>query len=222
MKKILSLCLAALLLVSAVPMVYAAETTAASNGTTITATGTKGAAYEVTVPAVLAPGQSGTVTASGTWAANQTLKVTAPTSVDLVNGSDKIPVGIEFAGIQEVGNNNGDAEYATATVTVGNVDTSAFFGTWTGTLNYTVEMVRNDLISITIYEDDGTAVYQMESGMTLAEWIDSDYNTAGYYYDGSYIVNSDHTFRLVYIGSQDYAQLDMIPTDMDSFELEYP
>lgn len=154
MKKILSLVLAALLLFSMIPTAMAADTNPASEGTTISVTGTKGATYEVTVPATLSPGQTGTVTASGTWAANQTLTVTCPTSVNLVNGSDTIPVSVEFGGIAEAGNDNGDAENATANITVGNVDMSAYFGTWTGHLSYTVELVTEEA-TVAMYSYNG-------------------------------------------------------------------
>ncbi len=145
MKKILSLSLAVIMLVSAIPMVYAADHDV-SNGTTITLVGSEEAAgesYSITVPAELQPGQSGTVTASGTWSSKQTLKVTAPNSVTLAYGSQTMDVGITFAGISQVGN---DTAESSATAPVAVADASVLFGTWVGHLTYDVEMVEEEAV----------------------------------------------------------------------------
>ena len=134
MKKILSLTLAALLLVSMIPTAMAADTDV-KNGTTIELVGSGSEAYTVTVPAELQPGQSGTVKANGTWASGKTLKVTAPNSVTVSYGEQTMPVGITFAGITLAGNDLA-AVSASADVTV--ADATALFGTWTGTLSYNV------------------------------------------------------------------------------------
>lgn len=193
MKKILSLALAVMMLVSAVPMVYAADTNPAADGTTIKLVGSQEAAgesYTVTVPAELQPGQSGTVTASGNWSSKQTLNVTAPNSVTLSYGEQTMDVGITFAGIEQVGS---DTAASSATATVAVADASVLFGTWTGTLNYTVEMQGPQLITFNLTGDE----YQAEEGMTWAEWIESEYypwnnQTNGY----GLIIQEDQTVAI--------------------------
>ena len=99
MKKILSLALAAIMLLGAVPMVNAAEVTENhdySNGTAITLVGTGTEEYTVTVPAKMTPGDTGTVKAEGMWAADKYLQVSAPTSVALTYGAQSMDVAITF------------------------------------------------------------------------------------------------------------------------------
>ena len=81
MKKIFSLLLAVLMLVSALPVAYAAETNDYTAGTAVVYTADNSTDYSITVPATLAPGASGIVTLSGSWASNQTVKVTADKTV---------------------------------------------------------------------------------------------------------------------------------------------
>lgn len=140
MKKIVSLVLAALMLVSVVPMVSAAETDY-TNGTNVTYVGTGTEAYEVTVPAELAPGASGDVVASGTWASNRKLTVTADANVTLtnsINAQDTKTLVVTFAGITLAGDNNVAVE-DTEAVSVAAIE-DALFGTWSGEFNYNVEI----------------------------------------------------------------------------------
>lgn len=139
MKKIFSFILAALMLVSMIPTALAAEVDV-SEGTTIKVVGTGADTYTVTVPAKLAPGESGTVKANGTWPSNQTLNVTTPSSVTLTHGTQTMDVGITFDGISQVGSDTGSVS---TEQTVAVASASALFGTWTGHLTYTVEMVTN-------------------------------------------------------------------------------
>ena len=94
MKKLLSLGLAAAMAVSAMPMAYA--TTAHTNGTEVEYLGSKTTidgegnevyteAYTVTVPALMAPGDSAFVKAEGTWNSARKLVVTADENVVLAN-----------------------------------------------------------------------------------------------------------------------------------------
>ena len=95
MKKILSLTLAALMVVSMVPTAFAAdvdyqngtEVEYTGSRTTVNADGTEthNAEYTITVPALLAPGGSGTVTLAGYWPSDATVKVTAEDKVEMVN-----------------------------------------------------------------------------------------------------------------------------------------
>lgn len=194
MKKILSLALAAMMVVSVLPVAYAADTVGVSEGTVVEVVGTKASAYEVAVPAKMNPGQTGTVSVSGNWGAAETLTVTAPDTVELVNGDRSMEVGVTFAGITKAGHDV-DAVSASADVAIDAVDTSTFFGTWTGLIEYTVEFDGSvvtepdagdngeDATIITFYfsqkDDASTKVeYQAEEGMTWGEWIDSNFEGA--------------------------------------------
>lgn len=102
-------------------------------------------AYTVTVPASLTPGiipgSIGVVKVEGTWASNRKLCVSAPSTVTLTNSIDggTKELGVMFQGIAKIGDN-------TAPISVkGNIFvnkiTNALFGTWTGTITYTVSMI---------------------------------------------------------------------------------
>lgn len=98
MKRILSILMAALLLVSAIPTAFAAEDEHDySNGTQITLVGTQenqGAQWTVTVPAKMQPGQTGTVKAEGMWNSDTFLAVYTPASVTLSYGAQTMDVAI--------------------------------------------------------------------------------------------------------------------------------
>lgn len=99
-------------------------------------------AYTVTVPAKIAPGDTASVTAAGTWASNRQLNVDADDTVTMehsFNPADNKALNVTFAGIAKAGSNT-TAVSATESLTVDGIG-SALFGTWTGTINYTVEMV---------------------------------------------------------------------------------
>lgn len=98
-------------------------------------------AYTVTVPAVMLPGSEATVTASGTWASNRQLVVTADETVTLVNSisnADEKVLTVSFDGITKAGDNTA-AVSATESIAVQEI-TNALFGTWSGHFNYEVEM----------------------------------------------------------------------------------
>ena len=152
MKKILSLTLAVLMVVSMIPTAFAAE--AGGNwagGTQVEATGsrstveddgsvTHNAEYTITVPALLAPGGEGTVTLEGYWPSDATVKVTADASVDMlnsINNADKKTLAVTFPSIEKAGNNT-QAVSASAPVSVADIS-AALFGTWSGKFNYNVE-----------------------------------------------------------------------------------
>lgn len=234
MKKILSLMLVAMMLVSIIPNVFAAElpggmleecpicgvgvlTCPACSGlknycpncgcescgygkkaeipevgkTTVTLVGTEeaaGAYYEVEVPAAMTPGDSADVTVKGNWSSTQTLKVTAPEKVTLYNGNQSIDIAITFAGINAAGN---DLANCSATADLQLADASVKFGTWTGVIEYNVELVNGTVTPTPDPEqpsdpDDNTnntINFQFfeplvaNEGMTWREWIESEYNT---------------------------------------------
>lgn len=156
MKKIVSLALAGIMLLSACPMVYAAEGEVDyTQGTSVTYTADKDAngdnisdseAYTVTVPATMAPGGTSEVYVAGTWASNRKLVVTADATVTLTNsitGGDEKVLNVNFDGIGLAGDN----EYAitkandgaTVAISIDNIE-DALFGTWSGHFDYTVGM----------------------------------------------------------------------------------
>ena len=221
MKKILSLTLAALMVVSMVPTAFAAE--AGGNwagGTAVDVTGEKtvvaadgsethNAEYTLTVPAKLAPGANGTVTLEGYWPSDATVKVTADAKVNMVhsiNSNDTKDLVVTFGGIEKAGANFGSQTFD-AQVSVAAMPEGAMFGTWHGVFNYQVEYNGEAAGTVTPAPeqpsdpDDGGAVEPGEgqisftidgatcladADMTLAEWIESDYNTIGYTYNNLY------------------------------------
>ena len=141
MKKIISFSLAVIMLLSVCPMVYAADVDY-QQGTAVeyVADNDANREYTITVPAQLAPGASGTVTLSGKWASNETVKVTADANVVLtnsINDADTKTLDVTFLGIEKAGNNN-EAKTYTEAVSVAGID-NALFGTWSGKFNYNVE-----------------------------------------------------------------------------------
>ena len=114
---------------------------AETHSTTVTYTGTGAESYTVTVPATLAPGESGDVSVSGTWATNRKLTVTAPSTVTLtnsINSSDTKTLAVTFDGIAKTGDNTVSVS-DTKTITVADIS-DALFGTWSGVISYTVSM----------------------------------------------------------------------------------
>ena len=152
MKKILSLALAGVMMFSALPVAYAADVdyktgTAVSYDAEADNNGDGVAdhseAWTVTVPAQLAPGESGNVVASGTWASNRKLvvgltenKVTLKNSI---NAADTKDLALTFENIALAGSNTA-AVSATKAVSVAEMPDDALFGTWSGTFTYNVEM----------------------------------------------------------------------------------
>ena len=209
MKKILSLTLAALMVVSMVPTAFAAdvdyqngtEVEYTGSRTTVNADGTEthNAEYTITVPALLAPGGSGTVTLQGMWPSDATVKVTAEDKVEMVNNinsADKKTLAVTFTAIELAGNNT-VAVSDDETVSVADIS-NALFGTWAGKFNYNVEYNGeaggSGTVTPTPDPDDGGAVepgegqisftiddvtYLADEGMTWEQWVESEYNTIG-------------------------------------------
>lgn len=199
MKKILSITLAAVMLLSLVPTAFAAENNW-QGGTKVEYTATANEQYTVTVPATLAPGAAGDVVASGTWGSNRKLTVTADKDVTLtnsINAADQKVLDVTFAGIELTGSNT-ESVSDTKQVAVANI-TDAIFGTWSGTFNYNVAMsdVAGGTETPTPEQpsdpdtgDEGEATvakfsidgeeYEYEEGMTYGEWVNSEYNTYGF------------------------------------------
>ena len=228
MKKILSLTLAIIMLVSAIPSTYAFVDSSlfcvdcyyptecaicgqcytcnggykcdcveappvndytAGTQVTYTADADTNREYSITVPALLNPGQSGTVTLKGKWASNETVKVTADATVELtnsINSNDKKILDVEFPGIVLAGSNTVSVT-DTKEVSVADIE-NALFGTWSGVFEYQVEIVDANLIMFAFCDSADfenatiTKILFAEEGMTWAEWLNSEYNTVNAYW----------------------------------------
>lgn len=174
MKRIFSLLLVALLLVSAVPMAQATNDYTAGTQVTYDATADNDGdgqpdnteTYTVTVPAKLAPGGSGTVTLQGTWAADRYITVTSSQEIEMVNdinSADKKTLAVTFDGIGKRGSNT-EAQTVTKPISVANI-TDALFGTWSGLIVYdvTIETRIVDLAGTTWQFNDDVYDYEWMS-----------------------------------------------------------
>ena len=153
MKKIISLLLSLSLLLSMVVM-PASATEAGGNwngGTQVSydaeadndgdGVADSSEAYTVTVPAQLAPGQSGNVVLAGTWPSNRIVNVNAESSVRLtnnINPANEKNLEISFEPIEQAGSNISAIEVSKE-ISVENID-KAIFGTWSGRFNYQVSV----------------------------------------------------------------------------------
>lgn len=138
MRKVLSLLVAGAMLISTIPMALA--TNDYSQGTKVEYIGSSSELYTVTVPAQLVPGQSGTVTAKGTFPSNRTMFVTSDDNVTLtnsINANDKKVLTVSFDGIELAGNNSAQVS-ANESVSVEDIS-NAIFGTWSGKFFYNVD-----------------------------------------------------------------------------------
>ena len=148
MKRIFSLLLVVMLLVSAVPTAYATNDYTAGTAVTYTADDEANENWTITVPAKLAPGGSGTVTLQGTWPSNKTISVTAEKTVTLTNNilaTDQRVLDITFLGIKEAGNDTAEKTYMEP-VSVAAIE-NVLFGTWSGKFNYNVETETEAVIN---------------------------------------------------------------------------
>ena len=211
MKKILSLGLAVTMAMAAMPAAYASNVYDSSDphsgnpGTQVEYVATTQSAYTITVPAKMTPklGQevTGTVTLAGSWASNETVKVTADEKVVLtnsINPLDTHELAVNLP-VMEYAGDNTEAKTYTGTVTLAEMPAAALFGEWTGKFNYNVELVgesENDYFFRFVphwymddeyydpeddYSDD-IIEFQAEDGMTWSEWLASEYNTYNLYF----------------------------------------
>lgn len=158
MKRLFSLCLAGLITASAIPTVYATRDYQQGTQVEYIASSDANREYTITVPALLNPGQEGTVTLKGKWASNEVIKVTADTTVELtnsINANDKHVLDITFLGIEKAGDNTAEKTY-TEKVSVENMPSNALFGIWSGKFNYNVD-------TETIIPSEAYAIYDGET-----------------------------------------------------------
>lgn len=167
MKKMISLLLAVMLLVSAAPSVYAADTNNYDQGTQVIYTANGAESYTVTVPAVMQPGQTSEVKLEGTWAENRVVNVTADATVTLVNSinsQDTKILNIDFVGGISATGSNVSSQTFTKTISVANIS-NALFGKWSGTFNYNVtiaDAVRRPMFGV-MHKPSGTITKPAEN-----------------------------------------------------------
>lgn len=153
MKKMLSLVLASVMALSLCVSAFAANTYNGSGenaSTEVTYSGSVTESYTVTVPATLAPGASGDVTAVGNWASNRKLNVQPDATVTIrnsLNAAETRVLDITGGVIDLAGDNTqaitADTVGAKTQVSVANFSDQVktpLFGTWSGTFNYTIGM----------------------------------------------------------------------------------
>ena len=137
-KKICSILMAVLLIFSTPLFSY----TSLAASTTVRYISNPDSYYELSVPAVMAPGDYATITVTGRWDSSKQISVTSDESVTLANDTDdeEITLSIYFEGILEAG--SGSSEVSTSKELhiedIGDVP----FGTWEGTFEYAVDFLE--------------------------------------------------------------------------------
>lgn len=178
MRKILSIVLCLAMVLSLSVTAFAAENPTTAS-TPVEYEGLAEEVYTLTVPEELSPNGSGNVVLKGTWATNRVVTVSAPTSVTLTNDKDggTKNLAVTFEGIEKTGDNTSEKTY-TETISVANIE-NALFGTWSGTITYTVGIADN-----TPHFTDNTPhftvdgkTYYFDEDMQWIDWLLSDYNT---------------------------------------------
>ena len=177
MKRIFSLLLVIAMVLTIIPTSYA-KTSPYDEGTLVRYHGQADELYTITVPALLLPGNSGTVTLSGTWASDRVVSVTADEDVILTNSlkaDDQKVLNVNFAGIEEQGSNTKSLTFSES-VSVDAI-TNAIFGVWSGTFYYNV--------SIEDYES-----------------VNKIKNEYGFYYNTPYV----HTYKVYEGYEEEYSE----------------
>ena len=190
MKKLISLILALLLLGS-----MSVGTWADYKTTVNYATG-KSSAYTVTVPATIVlsadAAATKTVSVSGNWASNETLTVACDPTVTLTNSilsSDTKTLAVTFGeatgedggdpivGITKTGSSTaavaGTEDDAKATLSIPKIE-NALFGTWEGTLTFTVTCkseIKFFIVATTYTVTEGTTWEEFLSGGDIVGWV---------------------------------------------------
>lgn len=175
MKRIVSLLLAGVMMVSAVPVTYAADTNDYSMGTKVVFTAANNENYTITVPASLNPGQSGTVTLDGYWPDSKTVTVTAEKTVTLKNSikaADTKTLNVTFLGISKAGSNTSKQTF-TEPVSVEGIS-NALFGTWSGKFNYNVSWQEG--VSSFTYTIDGVGEVDVVAPPEMSFNLNKDAN----------------------------------------------
>ncbi len=141
-KKICSLLMAVLLIFNMPLFSY----TSLAESTTVRYTSNPDSYYELSVPAVMAPGDYATITVTGKWGSSKQISVTADESVTLANDTDdeEITLPIYFEGILEAGSDSSEVSASNELhiEEIGDVP----FGTWEGIFEYTVDFTEINIL----------------------------------------------------------------------------
>lgn len=107
--------------------------------------GTGTSYYELDVPAKMAPGDTGTVSLSGTWEASRQIKVYSDGGVLMKNSSNDEDIYLEiyFDGINAPGNNVNPISVSKS-IDIDFMD-HILFGTWNGVFNYYVDVLDSQV-----------------------------------------------------------------------------
>ena len=99
---------------------------------------TVGEYYEITVPALMNPGETDEVLVEGFWAANRKLTVTTDTKVTMTNSKDGSTrdLTVTFDGISETGSNTTENSVSSE-ISIQDMN-DVIFGSWTGTITYSI------------------------------------------------------------------------------------
>ena len=199
MKRFFSFLLVTLLLLYSpiIQVAYAEGVTTSDRGTQIVCKGSGSESYFVTVPALLNPGSSGTVTLEGTWSSRRVVSVSSDTNViltNVTNESQQKDLAVHFPGIISVGNDL-VSQKIEQTVTVDEI-TGALFSKWVGRFHYYVD--------VTDFGDgirhDGTIPAGGNYYVGIADSFVGHYDTAtATYGEGDVFPNCFH-WRRIYLG----------------------
>ena len=136
MKKLTSIILSAAMALSMCVTAFAGT----DYSTLVQYTGNGTEQYTLTVPATLTPGgAAGDVVLEGTWPSDDTVTVTADSTVELtnsINPGDKKTLSVYFDGIS-LGGDNTQSVSTTEPVSVEAIS-NALFGDWEGSFSYQV------------------------------------------------------------------------------------
>ena len=99
---------------------------------------TVGEYYEITVPALMNPGDTDEVLVDGFWAANRKLTVTTDNKVTMTNSKDGSTrdLTVTFDGISKTGSNS-TINSVSSEISIQDMN-DVIFGSWTGTITYSI------------------------------------------------------------------------------------
>lgn len=159
MKRKLSILLVTVLLFLIPINVCAKHTRVDNKEITVSYQGNGIESYQVEVPAVLTPGESGIIHVSGMWPSNKKLIINVPNTVVLKNNNtdETISLDVFFAGMTIDGNNI-DSISEEETIQIDD-NINILFGTWSGILQYEISLINTKNVeTLTIYTENGEKI----------------------------------------------------------------
>lgn len=138
MRRISKTIIPMLMLIMLTTTAFATNPTSQETPVKYTGIGTQ--TYEVTVPSLLHPGDTGEVKLEGTWDSTKTMKVDTNESIIMTNSIDQSTkeIQIEFSNISQIGSNITPIEI-TESIKIGEI-TDALFGTWNGNIIFNISV----------------------------------------------------------------------------------